>query len=83
MTSNNVCAGGIAGSASSSTTVSSNVNKGTVTANYETGGIVGEFTNEGNVRYVRNSYYGLIVGKHSGGTIADDNIAGGQLVQVQ
>ena len=91
VTSSNVCAGGIAGSASSSTTVSSNVNKGTVTANYETGGIVGEFTdgmvsantNEGNVRYVRNSYNGLIVGKHSGGTIADDNIAGGQLIQVQ
>ncbi|MEE0236003.1 MAG: hypothetical protein UD961_07575, partial [Bacteroidales bacterium] len=89
--SNNVIAGGIAGSVSSSTTVSSNVNKGTVTAYYDTGGIVGEFTggmvsantNEGNVRYVRNSYNGLIVGKHSGGTIADDNIAGGQLVQVQ
>lgn len=89
--SNNVIAGGIAGSVSSSTTVSSNVNKGTVTAYYDTGGIVGKFTsgmvstntNEGNVRYVRNSDNGLIVGKHAGGTITDDNIAGGQLVQVQ
>ena len=89
--SNNVIAGGIAGSVSSSTTVSSNANKGTVTAYYNTGGIVGKFTsgmvsantNEGNVRYVRNSDNGLIVGKHSGGTIADDNIAGGSLIKIQ
>ena len=79
--------GGIAGGSSA---ISNCRNTGNVTGNNQVGGIAGLFssgtlsgsTNEGKVKGT-GDYIGLIVGKQNNGTIADDNVAGGELEKIQ
>ena len=71
--------------------VSSSYNEGRVQGNDQVGGLIGYMTegtvsqneNKGDVYYVKNTYVGLIVGRNTSGTVTDDNIAGGQLIQIQ
>lgn len=91
VTSTNTSVGGLAGYVTGTASVSSSYNEGRVQGNDQVGGLIGYMTagtvsqneNKGDVYYVKNTYVGLIVGRNTSGTVTDDNIAGGQLVQVQ
>ena len=91
VTSTNTSVGGLAGYVTGTASVSSSYNEGRVQGNDQVGGLIGYMTagtvsqneNKGDVYYVKNTYVGLIVGRNTSATIADDNIADGQLVQVQ
>ena len=90
VTSTNTSVGGLAGYVTGTASVSSSYNEGRVQGNDQVGGLIGYMTagtvsqneNKGDVYYVKNTYVGLIVGRNTSGTVTDDNIAGGQLVQV-
>lgn len=81
--------GGVVGYSTNST-VSANTNKATVSGYGTVGGIVGHLysgevygnTNEGDVKFVDETYVGLVVGRNNKGTVADDNVAKGNLVQL-
>lgn len=91
VTSTNTSVGGLAGYVTGTASVSSSYNEGRVQGNDQVGGLIGYMTagtvsqneNKGDVYYVKNTYVGLLVGRNTSATIADDNIADGQLVQVQ
>lgn len=91
VTSTNTSVGGLAGYVTGTASVFSSYNEGRVQGNDQVGGLIGYMTagtvsqneNKGDVYYVKNTYVGLIVGRNTSATIADDNIADGQLVQVQ
>ena len=83
--------GGIAGYAGGEAAVLANYNEGNVYGYNQIGGIVGGIDagtlsnneNKGDVSHKLNTYVGLIAGKIGSSTVTDDNIAGGQLIQIQ